>query len=548
MRLITSFLIVLLFAPFLSIAQDFDFELSSPYEVIDAEEKEYFYNDGEILSVKVREKKNIITIQKWDAESMKEISRKEYTDAPDKFQFESLQEFDGNYYMFYSVWDKANKKEQCFVRRIDFQSGTFSDKGTLLFKIDGKVTEAFAGGLTAGGFFGMKFQVRNKFNIEKSFDGSKVLIQYRKKPTERNDDLNYDIIGFNVYNSEMEEISREEIKMPYTEAKMNNLDYAIDSKGHMYVLSLVYLNDKQRLKNKDGSIGYKIELLRIDEGSAELTKTPVEVGQYYLNEVQLYNQSDDQMLCAGFYTTGRNLDNADGVIMFKVDEAGEISDMQTYEIPVEVLNMYMKERQQKKNEKKDSKGKAEFAELKMRHVITNADGSMILIGEQHYVVRHETTNSQGQSRTYYTYHYNDMLITKINADGDMAWMKKLGKRQTGKGNSPVARQGGMSFKYFRNADSHYLMFLDNVKNKDLGLDQRPKGHSDGQGGFFTAYKLDDETGDISKVNLFDVRDVKGMEVYQFQINRIVQTSETEFVVEVYKKKKEDVMIKVRVKV
>ena len=546
MRRIAALCGLILFFSTLSLAQDFDFEVSSPYRVIDAPTKEYYHKDGQILGVKVTPK--MVTIQKWDAGSMKEISRKEYEDLPKGFQFESLQNFQDNYYMFYSVWDKPNKKEQCFVRKINFENGTFEDKGRLLFKIDGKVTEAFAGGFTAGGAFGWKIQVLNKFNIEQSFDGSRVLIQYRKKPKERNDDINHDVIGFNVYNAEMEEISREEIKMPYTEAKMNNLDYAIDSKGRMYVLSLVYLSDKQRLRDKEGNINYKIELLRIDEGSADLTKTPVEVGEYYLNEVKLYNQADDQMLCAGFYTTGRNLDNADGIIMFKVAEDGDLSDMRTYEIPVEVLNMYAKAREQKKNNKKDNKGKAEFAELKMRHVITNDDGSTMLIGEQHYVVRHQTTNSQGQSRTYYTYHYNDMLVCKLDAEGEMVWMKKLGKRQTGKGNSPITRQGGMSFKYFRNADSHYLLFLDNVKNKDLGLDQRPKGHSDGQGGFFTSYKLDDESGRVSKVNLFDVRDVKGMEVYQFQINRIVQTSPTEFVVEVYKKKKEDVMIKVRVKV
>ena len=51
----------------------------------------------------------------------------------------------------------------------------------------------------------------------------------------------------------------------------------------------------------------------------------------------------------------------------------------------------------------------------------------------------------------------------------------------------------------------------------------------------------------TKISLLDAGDVKGIEVYQFKTSRIVPLAlENEFIFEVYKKKKEDVMIKVTI--
>jgi hypothetical protein len=56
--------------------------------------------------------------------------------------------------------------------------------------------------------------------------------------------------------------------------------------------------------------------------------------------------------------------------------------------------------------------------------------------------------------------------------------------------------------------------------------------------------VDNATGALEKVSIFDTRDVNGVTLHQFAISRIVQVSDNEFALESYKKKKEDVMIKV----
>jgi hypothetical protein len=163
----------------------------------------------------------------------------------------------------------------------------------------------------------------------------------------------------------------------------------------------------------------------------------------------------------------------------------------------------------------------------------------LLIGEQYFMRAHTRSTGNGGSTTYYTYHYNDMLITKIAPSGALAWMKKLPKQQMG-----TNGRGGMSYTYIDGKSHHYFIFLDNEKNKDLTINEVPARHKDGAGGFLTAYKIDDITGQVKKEYILDTRDVRGIELFQFMTSRMVPVSSNEFVFESYKKKKEDVMIKV----
>ena len=169
----------------------------------------------------------------------------------------------------------------------------------------------------------------------------------------------------------------------------------------------------------------------------------------------------------------------------------------------------------------------------------SSDGSVILVGEKYYIKSY--TDSKG--RTRYTYHYEDILVTKLDADGDLVWMKKLPKRQKGS-----AGRGQMGYEYIHHNGNNYFFYVDNDKNLELGLDEVPKLHLDGLGGILTAYKINDETGEVSKSSVVDFRlaPVKGdkpMPIYQFNTGRIIETSKG-MIFEAYKKAKEDVMIHV----
>lgn len=183
----------------------------------------------------------------------------------------------------------------------------------------------------------------------------------------------------------------------------------------------------------------------------------------------------------------------------------------------------------------------------LKNIEVLPDGSMMLVGEQYFMQQHQSGGgmamgggmSMGGSNTYYTYHYGDILATKIAADGSLSFMRKMPKIQVGKNG-----QGGMSFKYFFANNSHYFVYLDNVKNIDLPEGKTPAEHSDGKGGYLTAVRITDADGTLKKGSILNAREVDDFKIHQFSTNRIIKTGENSFMVEAYKKQKEDIMIKI----
>lgn len=518
------------------LSKDYSYKISEPYKVFDASEKIYFAKGNEALALKLDGKE--ILIQKFNTDKPSFVKETKYEKLfPKNYSVEDVLEIGGRYYVFYSSWDGDNDKEQLFSVEIDFDKGEFVTNHKLLFQVNGKI----AGTMARSGMFSLS--VEDKFDIFRSYDKRSVLVQYRKKPEVKRDTKSFDIIGLAAFDSQLNEISNREITMPYTERRMNNLDYQLDNDGNLYLLTKVFHDDSNddKKKKKDTEANYHIELFQIPSKSDKINISKFDNKDKFITKLWMFDSSKDFLVCGGFYSNGKgDFDDSDGILAFKIDKAGKVYDHVSHDIPVSILNQYESAKTKKKNEKKEQKGEeAKFSDLILRDLIVNDDGSLVLVGEQYFVREHTTYSSKGGARTYYTYHYNDMLVTKIGAKGELNWMSKIPKNQMGR-----RGQGGMSYKYFRANNNHYLIFLDNVKNIDLPIDKTPAMHSDGQGGYLTAVKISDSDGVNSKASILNGRDIEDFQMHQFSVNRVFKTSENSFMLEVYKKKKEDIMIRV----
>ncbi len=104
----------------------------------------------------------------------------------------------------------------------------------------------------------------------------------------------------------------------------------------------------------------------------------------------------------------------------------------------------------------------------------------------------------------------------------------------------------MSFKHTYVNGYHYFMYMDLAENLELPFDEAPRGYSDGRLEQLTAFIVDDERGEVTKEGILNMADAKGTRLYQFAISRLIRLSDTEFIFESYKKKKEDVMVKISI--
>lgn len=526
--------------PFFALGQqlskDFKVSTGTPYEVVDAVIKDYTpVGNEQILSVKVDGER--VSVQKFDSKTMKEICRKWHEDFPKYAKFQKLIQAGDNYYYIFEAYNKKEKTFTVYSREVDLNTCSLKPSKKLLTS-SRPVTKtgemhAMAGfSMWGSGLF-------PKFDVITSFDKSKVLIRYRLKPESRRDAVNKDELGFYVFDASMNKVWGKEVKMPHTEKEMNNLAYTVGKDNVAYMLS--YINEKK-----------KFELITVTESGVTNKILPVKDGLVF-QKFDLREHANGNILAAGYYANGIDFKvnwtgsmstsmNVNGLYIFEIDKKGEVVNKKDYPFSLDFIQQNLSDRQAEKAEKREEDGKAGIGDLVLREFKVQKDGSIIIVGEVNY-----TRNEMWMMGTDLVTHYGNIVMTKISADGELLWRKKLPKNQAALADRPDD-VGTLGLFYANGNDSHYVLFLDNAKNADLGVDEVPAAHKGGHGGFLTAYKVNDATGDVEKHLIQDLsEELNGENIYQFYMSRIEKAKDNAFLVEVYIKKKRDNMIKIELK-
>ncbi len=402
----------------------------------------------------------------------------------DKGGNEGLHYLKNHFYWFYATWDRDEQMERLFALPFNRKSMQFEGKSVKMIE-----TSKLASYMGYG-----------KYTYNYSTDTSMMLVTYRVKPKERREKNIIDVIGFNLYNSDMKMIYSSEIAMPYSAADMDNLDYEVDSKGNIFMLTKVKLNNAVEGKdNSDKKNACRYEICKIDQKTNTFERTPITLDNKYVYSVIMQEDRQHNIIITGYYSNNERSVGANGayIIRLEMDSKNSIKSLKTTysDFPSEVLKEYESARTKKKMDKKDKDDNLEASQLTMRDVEFNDDGSILIVGEEYYYVVHTHTSSSGTYTTY-TYYYNDILVLKTDKDGKTLWCTKIPKAQTG------SSSNGLGFHLHQIKDQSYFFYLDNAKNKNLALNQPPAAHVSGAGGYLACVKLD-QNGKLTKQYVFD---------------------------------------------
>jgi hypothetical protein len=108
-----------------------------PYQTIEAEQKFYFYERGEILAVKFTD--DDVTLQKSKVSTLTIERSTTFANFPSGHVIEKVFRIKSNHYLLYST--HANKKWQVFIRKIDFSTGQFVGDDKQLFDINHDIAD-----------------------------------------------------------------------------------------------------------------------------------------------------------------------------------------------------------------------------------------------------------------------------------------------------------------------------------------------------------------------------------------------------------------------
>lgn len=516
------------------LSEEIEVDLGKPYQVVDAESKEYIaIGDGSVISVKIKDTKGFV--QKFDATTMKEEGRSEYTNFPKYTNTQGLINLDGNFYIIYEAYNKKQKTFSVYSRKINIQNTKLEEQNLLVTSSRPVINSETATLDNLGQLF---YQFVPKFDVLTSFDKTKLLIRYRLKPASRKDKENYDELGFYVFDKDLNKVQGAEVKMPYTEAEMNNLAFTVGGDGIAYMLARI--NSSKAL-----------ELLKINSGEVEAIPLDVNEGLSF-DRFDLKENAAGNIVAAAYYAngfefkmnwtgTGSISTNVNGIYVFEFNDEGTVLTKKEYEFPVDFIKQSLSSKQKSAIEKREKDGKAGILDLRMKTFELNEDGSMIFVGEVCY-----TKKELYMMSTENVTHFGNIVITKLDESGALVWNKKLTKNQAVVANY-IKGLNTLGFYFVKGEKDYYMLFVDNAKNAKLNLKVPAEPHKGGFGGFLMAYKVSDSDGEIEKHLLFDLGDIKGTKAYQFDIRRILNVSGQSFLMEIYIKNKKDNMVKMTFK-
>lgn len=285
------------------------------------------------------------------------------------------------------------------------------------------------------------------FNVIKSRDGGFFGVVWEIPGKKENRDE----YGFKIFDSDLNEISDGQYKLPY-EGKLSSINEHYLSNTGDYFISVLEFSEPEERKLFKNYLNYKAtHILQITpEGIDDFT---VDLKGKRVEAMTMSSDNDHIFTITGIYGE-ENKAGVTGLFYLRANfDKQEIIDEGFEKFGKDFITQDWSNRQKEKAEKKEKKGKGEpqLYNYVMRQSEVSKDGSIIGSIEQYYIVVTTYTDSRtGATRTTYTYYYNDIIAFKVGVDGGFDWLKKINKYQVS------TNDGGPYSSYARFVDEGNL--------------------------------------------------------------------------------------------
>ncbi|HEY8400301.1 MAG TPA: hypothetical protein VIK89_03510 [Cytophagaceae bacterium] len=338
-----------------------------------------------------------------------------------------------------------------------------------------------------------------------SKDTSKILC-IKNLPNDKDEPESF---GIKVFDSKMQLLWEKSVELPYAEKLFDISKYIMSNEGHVYILGRLYEGKAKETRKGKVNYQYKIFAYNRDKSEKEIT---VSLGDKYITDLQMGISDAGEFICSGFYSN-MGTHSIDGTYFLKIDpKNNKVLSRHAKEFPTDFLTQYVTEKEAKKIEKQEQKGKDfELYEYDLDELIVREDGGAYLIGEQYYVRVVTTTYSTGNggysTRTTYYYNYHDIIVISFNRDGSIEWCEKVPKRQVS------TNDGGFYSSYVRALynDRLYFIFNDHIDNLQSWSTGKLKNYTAGQNGVVTLVSLTRE-GKQNRTMLYKAKDIETITV------------------------------------
>jgi hypothetical protein len=295
------------------------------------------------------------------------------------------------------------------------------------------------------------------FTTKTSLNNNFICVEY-SIPAKRDEVEQY---GYMVLDANMKVLYSGEYETSYQSRAFSVASRYLSDQGDYYLLGKIF-NTNQRGKVSDYSSPDRVIIVKAS--GASLSTMEVELdGNRSISDMSFFTDAQNRIRVHGMYGTEGNA--TAGIFYMLIDfDNKKVLDQSFNEFTKDFITAGMTNREKERADKREAKGKGspELYSFEFRNGIVSEDGSMVGVLEQYYVIVRTSSDGRGNISYTYYYHYHDLIVYKIDANGDFVFTKKIQKNQVS-----VNDYGYYSSydTYFDGNDLH-IFFNDNANNYD----------------------------------------------------------------------------------
>ncbi|GAA4898428.1 hypothetical protein GCM10023311_24180 [Flaviramulus aquimarinus] len=294
-----------------------------------------------------------------------------------------------------------------------------------------------------------------------------------------------------VYNSKTLELIYKKKFQENTEKYYSANDLSIDDNATVYALGKLFLEG--RYQKKDGKANYDFIFNKISNSEIQTKKVSFDKERHISSLI--ISNINNKIQLIGFYSD-KKAGRIKGTLMYDVDTLSmDIKALSSYKLPEMVYkDLYSTETAKSKKDKG-----AELSSYYVDYVITDSKENIYLLAEEFFITQVYVSNGMNGGYTQTTYHYNNILVIKLNKEGELEWGRSIFKRA----NSP-------SYNAFVKDDELHV-----ILNSGKNLTDKGDGRVKVSKGWFESTSLFDIVfNEKGKVQYNKIQDNKGKTFYK----------------------------------
>ena len=304
----------------------------------------------------------------------------------------------------------------------------------------------------------------------------------------------------------------------------NSVDVS-DEDGTLYFLGKSYENDSRQRKKK-GKANYHFELTKVNKQTQKTVsfKEP----EKFIGSLSLVKKNN-QLTCIGFYGDQKEY-KYNGIAVFKLNPNSLTIDKKKFN---PFSEEFLSDKYGNNEARKKRKSKKGITNIDFRSVEALDNGDLVINAEEFFITTHMVSNGNGGFTTITTYHFNDIISSRIDTNGNLLWARNINKAQTGFKNS--------SFTPITVDKTTYLFINCSDKIKKLNGDRIAFGQSSAKKSNLYCIMID-SNGKIDFKKLIDDKDSKVF----YKVNNGTVSEKGNEIIFLGKKKKDSQILKINI--